>query len=170
MSNDIVVTYGTKAMKDPDYAVEKAVGSWQAARKATQVACVSILAALYRHNDGETAMRRATTLVDGSVGANQKAIVEWFVKMGFLVGEEGFVGTPSKTVIENLAGKGFKLAKELHWWTLKPVNPFEGYSLEAARDQLVKRAEKMLKLATEDEGAADKININIDMLEAIKAA
>jgi hypothetical protein len=160
--NDIKVTYNRKVMENVDKCIDKAVESWQAARKYTQVALVATLCAKYHSGDAETAVKRMNRIVAGAQGANTNAIVEWGVLMGYTVDAEGkgFSAAPENDVIKSRAGAGFKGAKELHWWSLKPIKPFEGYDLMGALQSLVKKANQMdeLKGKDEDKGALIKID------------
>lgn len=162
------IIYNSEVLANTDKCIEKAVSSWQEAQKRTQIALVSILMAQYRHKDGETTIKRCNTLIEGAKAGNQKAIVEWLDRMGFRIDAEGIKAAPDNAVIEARAGRGFADAKALEWWELKPQKPFEGYDLVAAHAALIKKADKMVALAEESPEAAEKINIDPDMLERLR--
>ena len=176
---DIKMVYPQARMNDADKAVDTACGSWQKAQKDIQVALVSILYNQYKHRDGETTLKRFNRLVEGVKGVNTTAIVEWGVRMGFSVADDasGFDGCPSQTEIEELAGKGFINAKQLFWWSLKPIKPFDGYNLTAKIDALVAEATKKMAQAetwAESDDAvkvanAEKIVVDADQLARLKA-
>jgi hypothetical protein len=167
---DIKVVYNSKTLAETDKCVAKSVSSWQDARKFTQIALVSVLIAAYRHGDGETAVKRMNTIVEGAKGGNTKAIVEWGVQMGYKVDEKGtcFASAPDKDTIARLAGDNFKNAKALLWFNLKPIKAFEGYDLDAAVHALIKKANKMQELAANDEDAASKIVIDDRLLAELE--
>lgn len=160
----------SKALEDADYAIDVAADSWQAAQKNTQIALVSIVFNMYQHNDTKTTVDRANRLIEVSKAGNQKAIVEWLVTFGFTAGPEGFTDAPSREVIAERCGTGFKEAKELQWWTLKPQKPFEGYTTRAALEAFLTKHENMVKTAANDSDKASKIEIDDALVNAVKAA
>lgn len=167
------IVYKGAALQNADKAIEKAITSWQAAQKAVQIALVAILFNLYRSNDGETAIKRLNTLLEGVKGVNTTAIVEWAVRMGFTVTEDGFQTAPSQEQIEELAGKGFELAKKLHWWDLKPVNPFAGYNFEDQINTVLDRTSTMLKRVEEgklSDDDAEKVVIDVAQVQRVRDA
>jgi hypothetical protein len=164
------VTYGNKAMGDADYAVDQACDSWQKAQRAIQVACVSITMALYQHNDTETTKNRVTRLIEGAKGTNTPAIEEWFVLQGYKFSKDGVTGVPSKEVIEEKAGKGFKKAKELIWSTLKAIKPYAGFEQDEAFNNFMKSVFAAKKLADNDEDKAALISVDLKAVARAKAA
>ena len=167
---DTKVTYNSKTMQDTDKCIDKAVGSWQAARKYTQVALVSIVQSLYLHGDTDTAIKRGERLITGAVGANTKAITEWLVQMGFTVNEKGtgFASAPDHKTLEARVGSNYKTAKELFWWTLKPMNAFAGFDLKKQLEDLIAKAGKMEKAANDDAEKATVINIDQVLLSSLE--
>ena len=167
---DTKVTYNSKTMQDTDKCIDKAVGSWQAARKYTQVALVSIVQSLYLHGDRDTAVKRAERLIAGAVGANTKAIVEWLVQMGFKVDEKGtkIASAPENDALKECVGDNYSKAKALHWWDLKPMNAFAGFDLASQLKALVEKAEKMEKAANDDPEKASVIKIDQELLSNLE--
>lgn len=168
--SDIKVIYNSKTMQDTDKCIEKAVSSWQAARKYTQIALVSIVQSLYMHGDTDTAVKRATRVIDGAQGANTKAIVEWLVQMGFKVDDKGtkIASAPDNATLKELVGDNYKTAKALFWWELKPMNAFAGFDLASQLKALVDKAEKMQKAANDDAEKAAVIKIDQELLSNLE--
>lgn len=137
----------------------KAVKSVQSARVSVQQAAVGVLYHAYKHGD----YTAATSLVnDLGNTINGKALIEFFVKFGGLkVNAEtnSFDGWAGKDYIE----AAFNDAKATMWWDLKVQQPFKGFDLEAALQQVIKRhkeaQEKVVGLTPEDQA---RVNVKVN--------
>lgn len=137
----------------------KAVKSVQSARVSVQQAAVGVLYHAFKHGD----YTAATTLVnDLGNTINGAALVEFFkVYGGLKINEEQgcFDGWQGKQFIED----NFNDAKAKMWWELKVKQPFKGFDLEAALQQVIKRhkeaQEKIVGMTPEDQA---KVNVKVN--------
>lgn len=147
MANAIKYVFA-KDVKELEKLQAKAIKSVQSARVAVQIAAVATIRHAYEHGD----WTYAQTLVDGLGNTiNGAALVEWFKKYGGLQADDnGFIGWNGKDHIKN----NFEEAKATMWWDLKKANPFKGFNLEQALQQVIKQhnaaKEKMDALSDED--------------------
>lgn len=170
MELKIVKSYRKDDIANPDGVIERMEGSWQAAYRNTQIALVATLVDCYLHGDKPTAVDRANRIVKAVAhGGNAKAVVEWLVEFGFVVGDNEFATAPDRETIESLANVGFSDAKALMWWTLKPQKPFEGWSFEVALNKVLADAQRFAKMAKEDPEAAAKIKIDMSLVDDVQA-
>jgi hypothetical protein len=178
MEMKVIKTYKVSDMQNPDAVIKRMESSWQAAYRNTQVALVATVVSLYVSGDKPTAVARANRIVEAvSVAGNAKAIVEWFTTFGFKCDAKAFTEAPERPAIADLCGDGFKKAKELMWWTLKPQNAFAGFNLSAALTKVLADVDKMNKRAANSEEDATIIKIDpalhrglIDLLSESEAA
>jgi hypothetical protein len=138
---------------------DKAVKSVQTARVNVQQAAVGVLYHAFKHGDYSAATSLVTSL--GNT-INGKALVEFFVKFGGLsIDEEkgAFVDWKGKDYIE----KAFNDAKATMWWDLKLQQPFKGFDLEAALQNVLKKhketQEKVKGMTPEDQA---KVNMHVN--------
>lgn len=170
MELKVVKSYRKDDIANPDGVIERMEGSWQAAYRNTQIALVATLVDCYLHGDKPTAVERANRIVEAVAhGGNAKAVVEWLVSFGFVVGDKAFAEAPDRDTIEERAKAGFEAAKNLMWWTLKPQKPFEGWSFEAALNKVLADAQKFAKMAADDPEAAAKIKIDMGLVDDVAA-
>lgn len=146
----------------------KAVKSVQSARVSVQQAAVAVLWHALKHGD----YTAATSLVnDLGNTINGKALIEFFVKFGGLKVDaetNSFTGWKGKDFIE----ENFNDAKATMWWDLKLQQPFKGFDLEAALQQVIKRhketQEKLVGL-TEEDKAKVKLTVNDATIQQVLA-
>ncbi len=139
-----------KNVKELDRLIELCVEAAGTMRDRVQNCAFNILQHAEKHGD----YTRAQILVDGlGEGVNGKALVEYFVRFGGLIvdtEEGGFNGWHTAQFIRD----NVEAAKATMWYTLKPINAWQGYSAELALVKFVKEnqtAKKaMAKLADDD--------------------
>ena len=130
---------------------------------------VAILLHAYQHGD----WTRCNTLVHGLPdGIKRKALVEWFVKFGGLVIDEGAKEFTSWNGKEHVKAN-FEEAKSVMWWTFAPEKPFAGFDLKTELTKLLDKATKAqataAKLRQEGKaGEADKVQVQPEQLAIIK--
>lgn len=126
--------FGKKA-NSVDKNISLAHKSYDSTKNAVQVAAVSVLHHAYQHGD----YSKAQVLIDGLVGLNQAALVEYFVKFGGLIVDEegnGFSGWKGKDFIrDNMAD-----ARQKPWYELKKQSPYKGFDLHDELLKLLKKA------------------------------
>ena len=175
MELKVVKTYNKQDVSNPDKVIDRMESSWQAAYRNTQIAIVATVMDCYIHGDRPTAVKRANRIVNAvTVGGNAKAVVEWFVQMGFVVGNpdpdaktKAFVEAPDRETLKERAGENFITAKGLMWWTLKPQNPFEGWTMYAALNKVFSDATgKYAKMAEE---GVEGIDIPEELVKGLAA-
>lgn len=116
---------------------DAAIRSANKVRVQVQIALVATAAHIAKHGDYTIAQR----IVDGLGNTvNGRAVVEWLVKYaGVTVAEDGkgFGGLVKDR--EKIIRERFDEAKATMWWELKVQQPFKGFSLEQALQQVIKR-------------------------------
>lgn len=163
MANAIKYVFA-KDVKELEKLQAKAIKSVQSARVAVQIAAVATIRHAYEHGD----WTYAQTLVDGVSGAaNAHSLVEWFKKYGGLQADDnGFIGWNGKDHIKN----NFEEAKATMWWEAKGSNPFKGYNLEGALQNVLKQHVSMMKkidkLSDEDKGKVN-LQVNDETIQAV---
>ena len=147
--------YNQKALNDVDGSIKAAIASFGKTKNLVQVAAVAIL--IHAEKCGDYS--KANTLIEGLVGLNQAALVEFFVQFGGLTVSEGakkFDGWNGKSAVKVEEGKG------VMWYDLKKQNPWAGFNLKAEMLKLVKKADNAIEKA---EGAPEYESIvHIDSL------
>jgi hypothetical protein len=134
----MTIRYNEKTLANTGKCIEKAIASVGKARDDVQIAYVSIVHHGVNHNDKRYLTKYAKELVAGTVGLNQKGLVDALVSQGAEVDEKaGIVGWSTDKL-------NLDRAKEKEWWKFKPQNPYEGYSLEDALKAVYSRANKEL--------------------------
>lgn len=156
------VIYTSKALANPDGAIQSAINAFGKSKSAIQVALVAIIYMMAQHGDTRKGRVQAKTLVDGLKGLNQKAIVDFFVRQGAVVEGSDFSGWDASKL-------DVPTAKKTLWWELKPQNAWEGFSLEKALRTALTSSNNAMKKAEKDAELAEKVDVNPALLEGIKA-
>lgn len=151
-----------------DSAIDKIIRDSKTLQQRIQDVSVGIL--LHAFHTGD--WRKANDLVKGLAdGVRKEALVDWFVKFGGLEvseADEQFVGFKGPEHIK----ANMDDAKATAWWTLRKVNPFAGFDLDAELAKLLKKHERAVKKAQElvnkgDAEAMDKVAADDNKLNAI---
>lgn len=158
------MVYTQKALSDVDGTIAHALSSFADTKKRVQVACVAVLYHAMRHGD----YSKAQILVDGLVGLNQRALVEFFVKFGGLTVDEDskkFSGWAGKDFIQ---GK-FAESKTTMWWDLKVQNPWEGFDLEKELARVLDKASKAQAKLLKNPDMSNIVHIDAAKLAQLRA-
>ena len=155
-----------KNNKELSVLIASAIGAAQSMRDKVQQAAVGILYHAYKHGD----WTKANDLVDGlGHGVKRDSLVAFFVRFGGLtVSEEDKAFTAWKGTQH--IKDNFDEAKSKMWYDFKKVNPFQGYSLEAELQKLMKRHTTMVKKAasmSEEEQALVKTTASQATIDAL---
>lgn len=164
------VKYTTfKTVADLDKEIVNTCKAAHTLQGRIQNVAVAILLHAYQHGD----WTRCNTLVHGLPdGIKRKALVEWFVKFGGLVIDEGAKEFTSWKGKEHVKAN-FNEAKAVMWWTFAPEKPFAGFDLKAELEKLLNKATKAQATAAKlrQEGKAeeaDKVQVQPEQLALIK--
>jgi hypothetical protein len=156
------IVYSNKAMADVDGSINKAIASFGKAKNLIQVAAVAILYHIAKCGD----YRKANTLVDGLVGLNQKALIEFFVQFGGLTvseGAKGFDGWKGFDAVNIQAGK------KTMWFDLKVQKAWEGFNLRAKILTVISSAEEANKKVVKSPELAEIVDVDPALLDHLKA-
>lgn len=158
--------YSQITKKSVDELIEAAFGGIKKARNSVQVAAVAVL--MHAQKTGDYS--KAQVLVDGvqSHGVYAQSLVAWFVEYGGLVVDEerGFVDWQKADYIKDK----FQEAKKAEWWEMvKLPNAYKGMDFKAKLVKLLEQADKALQHAANKPEDAELVNIDEDMLNAVKA-
>lgn len=138
---------------------DKAIRSVSSMRVHIQVALVATVIHMGQHGDWTVASRLVYGLGNS---VNGKAIVQWFKDYGNLsTNDEGFTGFTNKDFKAAILAT-LDAAKEKMWWELKAVNPFKGFSLEAALQAVIKNHKLAIGKVAKGEAKEDDVDVAVN--------
>lgn len=145
-------------------AVNKAIRSTGVAKLRIHDALVEI--GVHAYNTGD--YTEFTRLVEGVSGVNTQAIVLWGQRyLGLTFNGQGVTGWSGKNAIKLNDSSTEKGGKSVKWWTLKPMNAYAGFDLNARLEKLIADADRATQKAANDDEAAKLVSVNSDMLRAL---
>jgi len=165
-----------KTVTDIDKAIEVAVTAAKTMKQKVQYAAIGcmILSALpdvkgAKQSNSDLAIDKANYLVDQlGAGIKGEGLVKYMVQFcGFEINEaardEGFARTKGSDFVR----KNLEKAKKEPWYGKLKPNPFKGFNLNEELGKLLARANTMQETAGKDEKKAEKIAVDVDMLETL---
>jgi hypothetical protein len=153
--------YIEKQLNDVDGSIKAAIASYGKTKNLVQVAAVAIL--IHAEKCGDYS--KANTLIEGLVGLNQAALVEFFVQFGGLTVSKG------AKKFDGWSGKGAVKVEEgklTMWYDLKKQNPWAGFNLKAEMLKLVTKAENAIEKAEEAPELESIVTVDAQVLGELR--
>jgi hypothetical protein len=158
----INLTTGT-ALKD---YIEVTCAKAKTLKDRIQVASVGILMHVGTHNNKPQAVKYANSLIDGlGQGIQLKALVDWFVEFGMVIGEDG---KGFADVNLDKVKATFQKAKATHWVSFAPATVWAGFKLDDKLEALFKAAKDAQVRAEKSEEEAQVVSINDAKLQVLE--
>lgn len=154
--------YRKNVVMNTEKCIAQAIEATSTARKKVQIAYYSIIFTMSEHKDTRKGIKHAKELINGTVGLNQKGLVDAFVAQGAKVDEkEGIIGWDVNML-------SVDLAKDKEWHEYSPQKPYAGYDTEKALRAVLTNSLKAQKIAANDDEKAEVIKVPENLLEGLK--